>query len=241
MTINSSINRIDKVSITDQVVGELTNFIKNGNYEIGDKLPPEETLRKSLGVGRSTVREALRILQAMRIIEIRPGKGAFVLNSSSPTLKMVHDWFTENQTEIEHLMRVRLVIESLAVSLAISSGTEEQIGRIQHIHERFKQVYEEDRLNNFKLAVLDNDFHAAILAASNNPYVVRIGSLISEALVEYRKRSFAVVKNIVNALYPHEQILRFLLERNQKAAVAAIEEHIAVSLEDMLDVIGEKL
>ncbi|ADK79926.1 FadR/GntR family transcriptional regulator [Sediminispirochaeta smaragdinae] len=228
--------KIDKISITDKVVEELSTLVKSGEYQAGDKLPTEEALRNTLGVGRSTVRESLRILQTLGLVEIRPGRGAFVLDNSNYTNKMVHDWFSENKTQVEDLMDVRLAIETMAITLAIKKGKPEQIAKIRAIHESFKDSI--DKGNNIELARLDDAFHAAIMEATNNPYLVRMGFLVSESLIEYRKRSFAVSENIVHALAPHEEILTHIIRKEEQAAVKAMQSHIACSLEDMMNLIN---
>ncbi len=76
--MNQKIRKIERVSITDQVVKQLQALIMSGEFKIGDKLPTENDFCAQFGVGRSTVREALRVLAAMGMIQIQAGKGAYV-------------------------------------------------------------------------------------------------------------------------------------------------------------------
>jgi len=73
--MKKKIARIEKISITDQVVKRIEELIRSGEFAVGDKLPTEMELREQLGVGRSTIREAFRVLQAIGLIELRPGRG----------------------------------------------------------------------------------------------------------------------------------------------------------------------
>ncbi len=229
--------RIDKISIIDEVVKQISELIRSGEYQKGDKLPTEEALKNNLGVGRSTIREALRVLQAYGMVEIKPGRGAFVLDKSDYNNKMIRDWFMEKEDELHELMEVRLAMETAAISLAVERGSPEQLERINKIHQKFKKSVEKN--NNIELAALDDAFHKAIIQAANNRYLERIGGLISDSLIEYRKRSFSVAKNVIHALDPHEEILGHIKEKNKQAAIHAMEKHIAISLDDIKSVLEE--
>ena len=81
------LRKIGKVSVTDLVVEELRRSIKSGNYKVGDKLQTEGEICRQLGVSRSTVREALRILQTTGMIVIHHGRGAFISSAGmSPAM-----------------------------------------------------------------------------------------------------------------------------------------------------------
>jgi len=83
--------------------------------KVGDKLPTEKELCQSLQVGRSTVREAFRMLQATGHVEMIPGKGAHVAQLSATS---VRGWFEERETDLGDYMEVRLAIEPFAARLA---------------------------------------------------------------------------------------------------------------------------
>ena len=74
----TELNSLKRVSIVQQVEQVIADRIVDGTYAVDTKLPAEMTLSKQLGVGRGTVREAFRLLEAKGLVEIRPGRGAFV-------------------------------------------------------------------------------------------------------------------------------------------------------------------
>lgn len=234
--MKKKIARIEKISITDQVVKRIEELIRSGEFAVGDKLPTEMELREQLGVGRSTIREAFRVLQAIGLIELRPGRGAYVKGVNDNTYEKIRNWFVEKEAELSELMEVRMAIEPLAIKLAIQRGTQPQIDQIREIHEAFKKAV--DRLDTIELATLDESFHQAIIEASNNGLLVKIGRLIADAFVEYRTRSFAVKENVSNALEPHERIVKAILTRDTKAAINGVQKHLEISLEDMGKVVN---
>ncbi len=224
------IAKIERVSITDEAVSRIRSFIET-YHKPGDRLPTEMELKDQLGVGRSTVREALRVLQALGMVEIRSGKGAFVREAARPTVANVKNWFVRNETEIGELVEVRMAIEQLAARLAVARGSEKQLRQVSEIQEAFKRALV--RGDNVELAMLDESFHNAIIEASNNPLLVRIGKVIADAFMEYRTRSFAVKENIEHAVAPHDAIVGALRARNEVEATEAIRVHLNVSMDDV--------
>jgi GntR family transcriptional repressor for pyruvate dehydrogenase complex len=235
--MKKAIPKIEKISITDEVVKRIRDFIKSGEYAVGDKLPTEMELREQLGVGRSTIREAFRVLQAIGLIELRSGRGAFVKGQNDNTYETIKRWFVEKEAELSELMEVRMAIEPIAVKLAIQRGRPEQIEQLREIHDAFKKAVE--RRDAIDLATLDESFHNAIVEASNNGLLIKIGRLIADAFVAYRTRSFAVPENMTHALEPHERIMNAILRKDAKSAIQGIQKHLEVSLEDMSKVVSK--
>jgi len=230
-TVNNSMKKIERVSVTDSVVESIRVLIAGDEFLIGDKLPTESEFCDKLGVGRSTVREAFRVLQAMGLVELRPGKGAFVRHKTMDGQATIRQWFSDNKTKVDELMELRMGIEPLAVKLAIARGNAKQLDQIKRIHLEFCKAVEKNDV--IKMATIDESFHDAIMEASNNPLLKRTGKLLEDALMEYRTRSFAVTENMTHAVMPHQRILDAIFAKNEKEAVAAMLEHLEISLKDM--------
>lgn len=233
--LNQKIKKIERVSITDQVVKQLQALIISGEFVIGDKLPTEYELCGQLGVGRSTVREAFRVLAATGMIEIQPGKGAFVRHNHENSFDNIKYWFVEKHAELSELIEVRMAIEPLALRLAVRRASDQSIRQIQEIHEAFKSAV--GRHNNIELATLDESFHNAIIEASGNSLLIKIGKLINDPMMEFRTRSFAVEVHVNNATQPHERILNALLAKDEKASARAMLDHLDIAREDMEKVV----
>lgn len=224
-------DHINRVSVTEEIARRIRRMIESGKYVVGDKLPTEMELREQFGVGRSSVREALRILQAYGLVELRPGTGAFVASPTEPSEEAVRSWFIEKEPELDELMEVRMAVEPLAVKLATEKASEEEIAEILRLHDRFtSELSEADPL---ALAAIDEAFHTAIVRASHNGLLIKINQLLIEALREYRTRAFAIPENINNAHGPHGHIVEALREREAVRGESAMLEHLRISLEDI--------
>ncbi|MHB1314759.1 MAG: FadR/GntR family transcriptional regulator [Christensenellales bacterium] len=225
---------IIKVSTTDQVIESIKAHIASAGYEIGDKLPSENSLSRELQVGRSTVREALRVLQAMGYISIVHGKGAFLISASPQTMPAEH-WFAENTYEVADLYSVRRAIESLAVKLAAVKMTNAEINRLKVVHEQFVSCFNDDNPGRDanQLAALDERFHTYLIEGSHNPLVITIAGHLTDALRLYRKNVFSIVENQDHTIIPHQEILNAIAARSPERAVAALENHLNLAMEDI--------
>lgn len=222
---------INRLTMTDQAVQQIKSDILSGKYQVGDRLQTEKDLCEQLGIGRSTVREALRMLKALGFIEIKQGKGAFLIKVSEDSDEKIRDWFSKKKIELIDFIQVRMSLEPLAVRLVIERGDEAQIENMAKILELFENAT--DSGNALDLALLDEAFHTAIAEASGNNLLVMLNQKIAESFREYRVRSFSVKKNIKNALEPHRNIMRAIMARKADDAAQAMLDHLKLSLIDI--------
>lgn len=222
---------IERISMTDEAVKQIRQELLSGKYKIGDRLETENELAKELKVGRSTVREALRMLKALGFIEIRQGKGAFVVKISEDSDEKIRDWFSRNKIKLTDFMEVRMSLEPLAVRLAAERADDEQIRKIDQILVAFENATATG--NALDLAASDEAFHSAIAEASKNTLLIMIDQSIAEFFREYRVRSFAVKENAKNALEPHRRIVKAIKERDAVAGMREMTKHLEISLEDI--------
>ena len=115
--------QITKLTAVEQVESSLIALIQSDDYHVGDKLPTEKQLCEELGVGRGTIREAVRILQAKGYVENRPGRGAFLARKYPEAQVDVAEWFRMNEDDLKDLTEIRTAIEPVVVKLAIRNCT----------------------------------------------------------------------------------------------------------------------
>ncbi len=211
-------------SVTDQVVEELKKMILSGEYNEGDKFLPEQAIGKMLNVGRSTVREALRVLQTMKYLEILPGRGAFIKNLTPDNLEIVKEWFVEHSPQLSELFEVRLHNEILAVKLACEHRTDHDIKLLQDNCQKFNQAIKD--YNVPAMVQLDEEFHSIIITASGNKVLSKIYSLLVEAIRESRSMSFTLRKNSQTAYNEHMKLLDSITEQNFPKSRRRIEKHL---------------
>ena len=127
---------VEKVSVVQQVEQRLREYIAESDIMVGDKLPTEKQLCENLGVGRGTVREAIRMLQAQGFVEIRPGRGAFVLQKREAQKEDIVNWFCNNEYGVRDLLDIRVALEPLAVKLAIQRCSDQDVARLKAVHDQ---------------------------------------------------------------------------------------------------------
>ena len=223
---------IHRISITDAVVEAIKKAIDSGEYQPGTKLPTEAAMCQEMKVSRSSVREAMRVLQALGYVTIAPGRGAFVAKEEPRTSD---PWYEAEGVRYSDFMEIRLAIETLAVRLAVKRASAEEVQELAEIHESFCEANKTHDMA--KLIMLDELFHTKIMECTGNPLFVNINKQIQECFRTYRGESFSNDAVYSNAVEPHARILQCFKDRDPEQAVLETQKHLAITQEDMIKVI----
>ena len=203
---------IEKISAVQQVESGIKEYILRGDVSIGDKLPSEKVLCEDLQVGRGTVREAIRLLQAKGYVEVIPGRGAFVVQKEEIGSQRLAKWFRENEIELKDFIEVRMAIEPLATKLAISRCTDKSIQKMRDIHER--SIIAAENKDSAELALCDEQFHTCLVECSNNKLLISINKQILRSLIVFRGNTFRIQANIEKFIPAHSAILEAFEKRD---------------------------
>jgi len=235
----TNMKEIKRIPVTTQVMDSIKESIVEGKYSIGSKLPTEVKLCEMLNVSRSTVREAMRSLQAEGFVELVAGKGAFVLDNQGHNYDTIRTWFIESAPNLKDSTEVREALETLQVAKAIKRGTKDELEELKAIHQQF---IEENKSNNVSaLAELDEQFHTQICNMAHNALLSKINVLTAHDLRKYRYMSISVKDNSDNTIREHELIIRAIEERDPHKASAYMLAHLGSSLSDINKVLeGQK-
>ena len=201
--MNKPLKSIARISVVDQAIQNLQNYITDNNLQPGDKLPTEKEVCEMMGIGRSTAREAYRMLKAMDYVTAIQGKGIFLSDKyrKNDSNEMALEWFRENGRSMIEFMEVRMAIEPMAVRLAIPRATDSDIEALEKTHFLFQQALNDK--NTVKLLSYDELFHNQIMEFTDNQLMIRISQNITECFRSYRSKAFAVDKIMGNAVTPH--------------------------------------
>ena len=167
---------ITKRKASHQVADALCSMLRSGSYRVGDRMPSEQELGAELGVSRSTVREAVRELTSLGVLEIKPGRGTFV-RSLRPDLLLRGDSLLDqpNDRIREELLEVRGIVEPEAAALAATRATDEEIERLHYDVERLAEA-----IGRGMAAPEDLGFHLDLVRATHNAALWRVsGAIIS--------------------------------------------------------------
>lgn len=225
------IGAVKRKSVVDQVVDILKEFIMSGEVKAGDKLPTEMELCEKLSVGRGTVREAIRILQAIGFVEIQSGRGAFVARTTEPAPEDLMMWFRENEVELIDVLEVRTAIEPLAVQLAIRHSSAAELEELREIHAHTLEAVNQNDVHS--IATCDELFHTFIVKCSRNKLLISINKQISEYLTNFRHKTFYIPSNAKNLIVPHTNILQAFIDKDPQRGQEYMLEHLQWVKQDL--------
>lgn len=215
---------VKKTCTTEIIVQNLISLIGQRSLQPGDKLPPERELCEIIGVSRPVLREALKALQVMNIIDIRQGAGAYV-RSLKPENVVEHlDIVFHLDSSLYHdLYEARRILEGSVARIAAKRITD---GELAAIEENIRRAAENtDDANAFYK--LDLELHDMILKASNNRVMPVFMQSINKLSLMMREKTNAQPHIRKNTIRDHGQILDALKKRDADAAERAMEQHIA--------------
>ncbi|GAB2955685.1 FadR/GntR family transcriptional regulator [Nonomuraea fastidiosa] len=167
--------------LVEQATEHLREQITQGEWPVGTRLPGENALAKTLGVGRSTVREALRALAGAGLVQARQGSGVYVI-AAEPA----EDWPARlRRAAITDVYEVRAIVETQAARLAAQRRTEEDVAALEAALAARVRASEGD---DAAFVAADIDLHAAVVAAARNPVLsdlfAEFAPVLKEGLID---------------------------------------------------------
>lgn len=213
---------IQKKSLADMVAEQLKQQITEGVYTIGDKLPTEPELMKTFKVGRSSIREAVKLLVNMGVVQVRQGSGTFVVEASDDNRGSINMSIAD-RTELDE---VRKILDIAIVEKAVARRTEKDIERMQSSLEARKANAKNGLLKECIEA--DLNFHIAIADATYNRILADIYRSASLHLLSEFNRIYDGTNCFINSQSSHEKLLRYIiagdLKNARKMAIKIVEE-----------------
>lgn len=216
---------------SDLVIDGIIELVSAGDLAPGDRLPIEKDLSEKLGVSRGTLREGVRALSAMGVLEVRQGSGTYVtaldLSRILAPVTTVIDLQAANHSA--DLQQVRRVLEMEAAYLAASRMTEEQLAEAEAILESVESLTEAQSSPTAREQFLDADlrFHSLIALASENPILESLLTAVSGRTARTRLWRAVLQENVQQRTHDeHRAILRALQRRDPEGARLFMGAHI---------------
>jgi GntR family transcriptional repressor for pyruvate dehydrogenase complex len=199
----------------------------------GDLLPPERELVRMLGVSRSSVRDAIRSLELMGLLEPRQGVGTVVCRPDANPANPLANALLEKRKMVAELLDVRNMIEPPLAGRAALHRSRDEIAEMEEILAR-----QEGKVGRGELGIEeDSEFHYCIALASNNSAILKVVDVLMDLLRETRERSLQVEGRQEKSLAGHRRILAALKRGDAAAAEAAMRRH----LQEMEKIVLKKL
>ncbi|MDD3393654.1 MAG: GntR family transcriptional regulator [Anaerotignum sp.] len=220
---NFSINSNEYLPLRDVVFNTLRDAILTGKLVPGERLM-ENQLADKLGVSRTPVREALRMLALENLVELVPRKGAQVLDMS--------------EKDIINILEVRGALESLATSIACVKMEKEDLLEIKKVEVEFERAIAENDLE--RIIQLDEDFHDLILKSTDNDKLTQIYQNLRTQLYRYRMAHLKADSAIPAVVAHHRGILRAIENHDADEGATVAHGHIKYHTEFILRSIRNK-
>ena len=224
---------IKNAKVYEQVIDQIKTMIENGNLKRGDKLPSERDLVEQLGVSRASIREALRVLEIIGLIDCRQGEGNFIKHSFENGLfEPLSVMFMLNDGRPDEIFELRRVMEVETAALAAKRITDEELRELSSLIEQMDTSQnEEERVK------VDKKFHYTIAHASRNFLIVNILNTVSSLMDEFIKNAREEImkkdndKSVINN--QHKEIYKTLAEHNPAEAARIMRKHMDLISENL--------
>ncbi len=213
------------MALTDQAIEKIRSMILRGELKPGDRLPPEAELSERLGLSRNSLREAVKALELINVLDIRRGDGTYVTtlkpNQLLDVLSFVIDF--HDGGDLLDSIATRRIIESAAVELATFRINQETLDALA---EDLRSVPRDADIE--RLVQHDVYFHQTIMALSGNNYLASLANALASSLVRVRTwRGLTENGSVARTLLEHEAILNALAARDGQLAGALMAAHIS--------------
>ena len=217
------LQRIEQREGTSVVVaGELLAYLLSGAVNPGERIPSERDLAEKLGVGRSAVREALKPLALLGVVDVRQGNGTFFRGTDSALLPRVIEWgLLLGERTVVDLVEARRPVEVALVRLAAERRTPAHLARLQSHLDTMKDA---DSVEAFTDA--DTAFHLCLAEAASSAVLSSILNSIRELLRTWIRTVVTDLPNTTGLYREHLKIFKSVQAQDGAAAAAAMEAHM---------------
>ena len=219
MLSRTSFVPIAKTSLVDEVINVIRKMLVDQALAAGTKLPSEVELGRQLGVGRSTIREALRVLGHLGIVESRTGLGTYVIDPELLS-EPVEDPGTP--TKVQELYEFRRSLEIPAARMAAERRTPSQLRKIRTTWRACEEAVKNDNAEQF--AKLDFRFHLSVIEAAQNPFFIQAYSALESRFASYVNLILAL-GHLKSMLHFHDGLIAAIAEQDAEAAALAVKEN----------------
>jgi len=216
---------VKSTKVYEMVMEQIKDLVKKGELKSGDRLPSERELCEKLEVSRASIREALKALQMLGLIETKHGEGNFINeNFENSLLEPLSTVFLLLGSKSESVLELRKIIEPETAVIAAKNITNEQLIELKEIMEELNNTSDAEAC-----ASLDKRFHYKIAQASGNHLISTIMFSVSSLIEKYIKNSRINTLNKTLVKTQHEEIYRALETHNGIAAATAVKKHLELN------------
>ena len=212
-----------KKDLPHQVADSLYRMIADTReFQPGEKLPGENILSSRLGISRSTLREAIKLLCSQGVLDVYRGRGTFVSENMESFVNFGLNELDLNRSRVRDLFEARLLFEPKIAALACKRATDEELDSIMDTGRKVEDLIanKEDRTQ------ADQEFHKRIAVASHNRFMLQLIPIIHSTVFEAILLNDQQDRLSQITLRDHAMLMEFLRKRDSAGAEAAMEIHL---------------
>lgn len=222
------IQPVESGRVSRLVAQQLEELLRSGQIAAGDRLPPERALAEMFGVGRNSIREALRELEIRGLLDRRRGHGTRVRDADvSDILAPLRSVITLSGTAVDHVIEFRRTFEPSVSALAARNLTESSAEMLTEAFRTYRKAIQPRSTAASVPLRADANFHRAIAVATGNPIVIALHDALDEMLVDFRARlvasSYQASRRVARG---HREILDAIIAGDADAAWTATSAHL---------------
>ena len=226
-----AIKKLERKKAWEEVFDQIKGSIISGDWELGQRLPAETELAAQLGVSRPTLREALRQLNLLGLVDIRHREGNFVSHPEVESFMVpLLPLLIKNKDNILAIMEARNMIEVKTASLAASRAS---AAELEALNDYLQHMIAFNH-DNEQFAKTDHLFHRQIALATRNQIIIKMYQAIEELLLGQQLRLIELPNAVEKGIVEHQKIFQAIKNRDTHAARATMQEHMENTLERIL-------
>jgi len=228
---------IERTTLAASAFEQLISHVVNGDWKAGDRIPPERELCQQLGIARTSLREALKAMELVGMLDSRVGDGTFVCPRSEFLARPLLWAFTgTDETELKDVMEARVMLERDLAGLAAERGSEDEIAKIGDAVRAMKDSVASGTL----MIEADMRFHLAVAEAAHNGVLQNAVQLLRNLMRHWINLKLLIPNVPTRVLNQHVHIYEAIRARDADAARAAMRKHLEDTMRLVTQVIEQR-
>lgn len=223
---------ITRARMSDQIFDEIKKIIKERSFAPGDKFYSENELTRMLQVGRSSVREAVRLLEVSGFVSVQHGRGIFIADPNGREQKAFEEWLRDNESSLSEHFEIRFIIDPKAAGYAAAKADEADVKKLADICGEFAAAAERGA-SQADIIDIDERFHLALAKSTKNRTLYMIMKTMTSALPEGWISSLHVPGRVGKTVAEHRAIAEAVARRDAAEAERLMEAHLRNAYEDI--------
>lgn len=216
---------VQRVRLSDQIADQLRSRITGKQYLVGDKLPVEAELAAQFGVSRITIREAVRKLDIMGIVEVRQGAGTYVREiTPNAYIKTLLPMLSMDNNSLKDIFEIRQIIECKSAELAAINAAPEDLAQVKKPLSKMAETARAGKLRQYN--ELDVQFHYQVARCTHNQILITIQELLSDLVDGSISMGLTPLNALEHSVIFHRKIYEAIAKGDSVSAAGLMNAHI---------------